>query len=174
MPWCLYYRTISYETKLSANFGGYGTLKLDCRIWCLLGASAFYWWTIVSRLYFAINKHQKEKKNIVGLVLRPVIQDISIYLQSYLMKQFSCNISNILTVFFFLSTTFQDPCLLISWSRMMYWSRGWVGVSKWWCSHIAEKPLNSNRSKVLKMIQTYNTHFIFVRNHSTCKQNIHR
>ena len=29
-------------------------LKLDCRIWCFLGATAYFWRTIVSRLYFAI------------------------------------------------------------------------------------------------------------------------
>ena len=44
-------------------------------------------------------------------------------------------ISSLLT--FFWSTTFRDLTSLVSWSRMMYWSRGWVGVSRWCVSRVA-------------------------------------
>ena len=38
---------------------------------------------------------------------------------------------------FFFITTFWDLSLLVSWLRMMYWSRGWVGVSRESISSIA-------------------------------------
>ena len=39
--------------------------------------------------------------------------------------------------FFFWSMTFRDLSLLVSWSCMMYWSKGWVGVSRRCISSVA-------------------------------------